>query len=254
MRAERRLARLEGELPPAAAVRHWLGEVHDHGSLQAYLEERLEAPGVVPPLVTLTELAQAAARRAYAGEPLPVRREAERRATADTLFLVLLVVEAEHETVGLIRRGTLCLEALRWELRARRAEGTRDPRGWAAWRSAVLELATELARSDAARRLVAARYLDGVELMSPVVLGSWAELQDGVRALVEALPIVPGGRRRARRDAAAMPTTAEGTAPEEASRIVMRVRARTFELLGEPDRALRIVLRAIDDARTGTAP
>ena len=152
MRAAQRLTRLEAELPPREAVRHWLAEVHEQGSLAAYLEARSDGSTGPSPLVALTDRARAGARRAHGGEARPVGREAEQRAASDTVFLGLLMVEAEGDAVEATRHGSLRLEALRWELRARRAESARDRQGWAAWREAVLELATDLARSDAGNR------------------------------------------------------------------------------------------------------
>ncbi len=245
MRAERRLTKLEASLPPREAVRHWLGEVHGHGTLAA----NLDRPTVVSPLVELTERAEAAARHAHAGEPLPVRREAERRATADTCFLVLLVVEVEEATAESIRLGSLRLSALRWEYRARSAEGGRDRPGWSAWRRGVLELATTLSRTETVRHAVAERYLDGVEVLSPVVLAAWVVLQDGVTALVETLPTTPGGRRRRRSDLVAIRAAAERDAPDEATRLLERVRARTLDLLGDHVGTLVLVERVLRDGK-----
>lgn len=243
MKAERRLAKLEASLPPREAVFHWLGDVHGHGSLYAYLE----GPSSMSPLVLLTERARAAARTAHGGAPRPVTREAERRAAMDTVFLVVLVSESECDAVETIRIGGLRLEALRWESRARSAEDSRDRRAWSAWRTAVLELATELARGEAVRRILAERYLDGHDMLSPVVLAAWQELRAGVTALVETLPTLPGAGRRRRRDLAAIDAVAGRTAPGAAARLVERVRARTLDLLGDHAAALAVAERT----RTG---
>jgi len=50
-------------------------------------------------------------------------------------------------------------------------------------------------------------------------------------ALVESMATLPGGRRRRQSDIAAIAAAAEQAAPEAASRLIERVRARTLDLL-----------------------
>ena len=244
MSAERRLAKLEASLPPREAVLHWLGYAHGHGSLEAYVASVVDERGASP-LVALTERVAAATRAAHAREPRPIVREAERRATLDTVFLVMLVLELEHEASEAIRIGTLCLEALRWELRAYTAEGAADRSGLAAWRTNVLDLATDVARTEAVRRTLEDRYLYGREILFPVTLAAWGELRDGVAELVSTMPTAPGSRRRRRPDGDAIRAAAERTAPEEARIVVDRVRAQGLDLLGDHTGAAAIVEGAL---------
>ncbi|MFV2064263.1 MAG: hypothetical protein ACC726_12235 [Chloroflexota bacterium] len=240
MSVARRLDRIEAELPPGPAVLHWLDEVQRSGSLGAYVSSLLEQPAAMAPFVAIYERARAAARRAHVGEPRALIRDAEHRAAMDVVFLLELVVELERVTTSISDRGTLRLGALRWELRARSAEGGVDRQGWAAWRSGVLELAIELARTELARHRLEERFLDGHAVLPPGTQATWGELSEGVAGLVSTLPSLPGGRRRRRpdRDVA---RAAERTAPDEAARIVEHARAQALDLLGDHATAQAII-------------
>lgn len=244
MRAERRLARLEASLGPREAVLHWLRQAHEHGSLEAYVTSLVDEPGPSP-LVALTERVAAATRAAHAREARPTVREAEHRAATDTVFLFMLVLELEHVATEAIRIGTLRLEALRWESCARTAEGASDRRGWAAWRTSVTDLATDVARAEAVHRFHAERYLDGHRVLSPITLARWRELREGVRTLVEAMATLPGGRRRRRADGDVIDAAASRMVDEDARRVVEWVRARTLDIMGDQAAALAIVERAL---------
>ena len=245
MSADRRLSKLEGSLPPQAAVLLWLTAVHEHGPLDAYVAWLLDQPASKAPSIVIIDRVRAAARAAHAGEPRAEVRDAERRATADAVFLLELVDELEHVAVDTIRTGSLRLAALHWELRARTAEGDTgreaDPRGWAAWRAGVLDLATELARTEVARRIVEARYLAGREVLSPAASTAWTQLREGMDSLVATVPTPSGSRRGRRADGHAIRKAAERTAPDEARVLVARVRARTIDVLGDHAGAVAIV-------------
>ena len=149
----------------------------------------------------------------------------------DTIFLVLVVLELECEAHEHIRIGTLRLEALRWELRARTAEGAADRRGWTAWRTAVTALASDLARAEVVRVTLEDRHLGGREALSPDTLATLRELLERVATLLASVAMVPGGRRpRSDREIA---RPAERTAAEEAGILIHRVRARVLDVLGD---------------------
>jgi len=247
MSATRRLAKLEGSLPPREAVLLWLAEVHEHDSFDDYLAWLRDQPASTAPVIVIIERARAAARASHAGELRPLVREAEDRATADAVFLFMLIIQLELDATAMIRTGRLRLVALSWESQARVAEGESDRRGWAAWRRAVHDLASDLARSEAARRLLEDRYLDGREVLSPVRVAAWRELREGVSALVEMLPSLPGGRRRQRPDRGVL-RTAEQSAPEAAHTLLERVRAQALALLGDHASASALAERALRGA------
>jgi hypothetical protein len=244
VRADRRLAKLEASLPPREAVFRWLADAHQHGSLDAYLVSLLDEPGVSP-LMALTERVAAATRAAQPREPRPIVREAERRAVMDTVFLLTLVLDLEREASEVVRLGRLRLTALQWERQAHIAGGSSDRRGWAAWRTGVLDLASDLARGEAVRLILADRYLAGREVLSPAALAAWAELGAGVAALVSAMPSLPRSRRGRRPDGDVIRRAAERTAPDEARALVERVRARALDLLGDHAGAVAIVEGAL---------
>jgi len=168
-------------------------------------------------------------------------RDAEHRATMDTVFLLTLVLDLEREASEVIRLGRLRLTALQWERQARIAGGSSDRRGWAAWRAGVLDLATELARTEVARRIVEARYLAGREVLSPAASTAWTQLREGMDSLVATVPTPSGSRRGRRADGHAIRKAAERTAPDEARVLVARVRARTIDVLGDHAGAVAIV-------------
>ena len=219
MSAERRLAKLEADLPPRQAVLRWLLDAHRQGSFHAYVFGLLDEPRPSP-VVAIADQVTAAARAAHASEPRTVVREAEGRATMDTVFLLQLVLELEHEATEVIRIGSIGLRALLWESRARTAEGVADRQGWAAWRTGVRDLATDLARCEAVRRMLEARFLDGREVLFPVTLAAWAELQEGVAALLAEVASRPGSRRQ--RPDHEVARVAQRTAPQAAGILVER--------------------------------
>jgi hypothetical protein len=224
MRAGVRLARLEAALPPQAAVLFWLAEAHQHGSLAGYVRWLSDQPGSVGPGVVIIERARAAARAAHAGEPRPAIREAERRAVADALFLFMLVIELTLHAAETVRTARLRLAALRWELRARTAEGAADRQVWAAWRAGVVELATDLDQGEAVRRLLEDRYSGRSEVIFPDTAVDGRVLREDVAALMTSAGILSGrGRRRFEQGVARVVAA-------EASATVQRVWARALVL------------------------
>lgn len=242
MKAERRLAKVEAGLPPKAAVLHWLADAHEHGSLEAYVGSVIDGPGLSP-LVALVERVSAAAREARRHEPRPVVREAEQQAVVETVFLMQLILELEREAAEAIRVGGLRLEALRWELRARTAEGPADRRGWTAWRAAVIDLASDVARGEAVRHTVLESHLEGREALFPSTRAAWLVLGDGVATLVEAMATVAGTRRKRSAAVDAIAVAHRRMAPEAVAGLAERVQVLTLDLLGDDAAAVAMVER-----------
>ena len=94
--------------------------------------------------------------------------------------------------------------------------------------------------------MLEARFLDGREVLFPVTLAAWAELQEGVAALPAEVASRPGSRRQ--RPDHEVARVAQRTAPQAAAILVERVRARTLDLLGDHMGALGIVERALRGA------
>jgi hypothetical protein len=109
----------------------------------------------------------------------------------------------------------------------------------------VLDLATGLARTEAARLILAERYLAGREALSPDALAAWAELGEGVAALVSAIATLPLSRRGRRPEGHAIRKAVERNAPGEARALVDRARAQVLDLLGDRAGAVAIVEGAL---------
>jgi hypothetical protein len=98
MTAGSRLARLEGALPPTAAVCLWLEEAHSCGSFGAYLASVAGAPGPAKFFDRIREQVRADARRSR-GRQKEAPEGAARAAVHEALFRVLLVMDINQSTV-----------------------------------------------------------------------------------------------------------------------------------------------------------
>jgi hypothetical protein len=280
--AERRLAKLEGALPPKAATLLWLAEAHQFGSLPAYVDWLIDQPISAAPLERVPKQARAAAVAALRGQPREVVREAAHQAVRDAIFLVDLVLRLNSVATETIRIEGLRYAALFWEMRALAAEAQLARRNrsradrsaaslverWQAWCTATAALLTGLYAAEEARALLERRYLDGRPTLFPDAIADWERLRESAERLAglgEALRLLMDGRRRAPRSAEIEPlgldldalrSGARTTAPAVAARLIDEARAATLDVLGDAEGATSIAARRLratvsDDAGPG---
>lgn len=150
MRAERRLAKLEGALSPKAAVLLWLAEAHAFPSLPAYVDWLKDQPMSAAPHVRIPEQVEAAVRASMRGAPRTDMEAVVARAVKEAVFLVELVIRLNLASEEATRFEDLRYAALFWEMRGISAEaeiktGSEGPQGrraiarrWAARRGLPL--------------------------------------------------------------------------------------------------------------------
>jgi len=260
--AERRLAKLEGALPPRAATLLWLAEAHQFGSLVAYVGWLIDQPLKAAPFWRVPEQAETAVRAAMRGEPREAVQQAVRQAVCDAVFLVELVIRLNLAAEEATRREGLRYAALFWEMRALTAEaelergnrgsGDRGPvaRLWAAWRDAVSGWLISLAATEEARLLLERRYLDGRGVLFPDLGRDWQTLREtGTRlaALAEVLPALRDGRPRTRGQQNLSPrrTAIAGRAAAQAASLADVAREAALDLLGDTAGAVAIAERRL---------
>lgn len=237
--AARRLHRLEGSAEPRQAVLRWLDEAHAHGSLDASVRSLLDGHGGWP-YIAVPEQARAHAREAVRGRAATEVLAAERRAIGDALFLLELVLAIETHTRERTTTLGLCVVSLRWERRARSAEGC-DEAGWSAWRAHVAELLATVRREDAARQLLETQYLDGRPVLFPDTAAAWTRLLGLVDDLADDDPAIVD---------AAIAVVAESDGRGVARELRLLARARALVALGDHDRA---VMDVEQELRRGSA-
>jgi hypothetical protein len=269
--AERRLAKLEGALPPKAATLLWLAEAHQFGSLPAYVDWLIDQPISAAPLERVPKQARAAAVAALRGQPREVVREAAHQAVRDAIFLVDLVLRLNSVATETIRIEELRYAALFWEMRAISAEAQLARRNrsradrsasslverWHAWCTATAALLTGLYAAEEARLLLERRYLESHPALFPDATADWERLRESEERLAglgDALRPLIRGRRRAPRSAEIEPpgldlgglrSAARTQAPAVASRLVDEARAAALDILGDTEGATSIAARRL---------
>lgn len=120
---------------------------------------------------------------------------------------------------------------------------------WQLWRRATDFLSSAVEIEEQARTTIQVTYLDGHEALFSDTRKTWTELRaqvDGLAKLAVLLPRKRARTRKGERDSAGAP---EGTFAERAQKRAREfaddARIKTFELLGERDRAVAIMERRL---------
>lgn len=262
MTARRRLAKLEGALPPKAATLLWLAEAHQFGSLEAYVDWLIDQPVSAAPLERVPEQARTAVVQGMRGQPRAAVREAAHQAIRDAIFLVELVIRLNGAAVETSRTEGLRYAVLFWQMRAlgaeaslSGAEASRQAKSgatarWRTWCADVTALVTRLHAAEAARVHLERQYLDGHPTLFPDAIEDGARLREGAERLAglgdSLSPLIEGhlpARRRSKVDLAALRAEARTQAQVLATRLVDEARFATLDVLGDGAAASAIAAR-----------
>lgn len=265
MRADRRLAKLEGALSPTTAVRLWLAEAHAFPGLPAYVDWLMDQPKAVAPLVRIPEQVEAAVCVSMRGAPRTSVEAAVARAVKEAVFLFELVIRLNTAAEAAIRILGLRYAALCWQMRAISAEtqlettgpsrGTSNKRTsrWPAWRGAVAGLIGDLYVAEEVRAHLERRYLDGSPTLFPDLAADWQALREQAERLAglgdgaEGRPLRWGRRATPPSgvDRSTRRTADRERAQAEATHLADMARSAALDLLGDTDDAAAIAERRL---------
>jgi hypothetical protein len=267
--AKRRLAKLEGSLPPRAAVLLWLEEAHAFPTLPAYIRSLLGKPLDEYPAERIIERVETAVRADMRGQPRASVEKAVRDRLRDAFFLFELAEKMNlktAETVELegLRLALLTCQRRCLELEAEVPEYREFPYGgrslaerWPEWREAVSAFLSGLYEAEEVRLVLERRYLDGHPCLFPELAGEWETLvghAEGLASVAGLVSAAPGqeaakrGSKRARSprlNVDALRAAARAKAPAQVAHLVDNARFDTFELLGDVTAATTIVERRL---------
>ena len=169
---DRRLAKLEGAMPPREAVLAWLAEAQQFPGLVEYSRSIVDLPIEAAPLSVISKRVEAAAREALKGHPRHAIEAAVRCGVRDALFLFCLVIQ-----INAAAREISQVEGLRasgvfyWmgSLLGGPRESDLEPgewvehqkeqaSAWGLWRGAVANLLVTMTVEEDARAELESRY------------------------------------------------------------------------------------------------
>jgi hypothetical protein len=254
--ADRRLAKLEGGLPPRAAVLAWLVEAQQYPGLPEAVEAIVDLPIEAAPLSVISRQVEAETREAMKGQPREKVDAAVQRAVRDSLFLFCLVIQIntaarEMTTVEGLRAAAVfyrmgCLLGGPREKDLEPAEWIEHRKdqalAWDSWRAVVAALLATMLIEEDARTALEDRYLGG----HPSLLGDTETAWSNFGEIVDALWSV------AESDGAGTPTKDrlslndaeqlfDKRVEERVRTVADNARIAAFDRLGENLRALEIL-------------
>ncbi len=263
---DRRLAKLEGALPPREAVLAWLVEAQEYPGLVEHARAIVELPVEAAPLSVISKRVEAATREAMKGQPRDAIEAAVHRGIRDALFLFCLVIQINaaareiSQVEGLRASGVFywmgCLLGGPREGDLEPAEWTQHQKdqasAWGLWRGAVANLLVTMTVEEDARAELEARYLGG----QPSLLGDaerewtrFGELVDALWTIAERLvPLTQAEERRLPKDALEL---FDERVQERVRAIADNAKISAFDRLGENSRALAILEARLRNGTSG---
>ncbi len=257
--AGRRVAKIEGALPPVDAVLHWLAEAQQFPSITDHARSIADLPVEAAPLSVIGARVVAAVRAELKGQPREDVERAALRAQGDAVFLFCLVMILNTRALEVARFEGVCTSAAIFLMGALLG-GPPDPPtvdgdarerrdAWIQWRSMVDQLTADVRVETEARASLERRYLGGHDVLFPDVATDWAKhielvarLDGFAERIASADPETPARRRAGAREARASLETRVGAL---ASQLADDARVKAYEILGERERAVRIMERRL---------
>jgi hypothetical protein len=259
----RRLAKLEGALPPREAVLAWLVEAQLLSGLDERARRVVELPIEAAPLSVIARQVEAAARDAMKGRPRDAVEAAVHGAVRDAMFLFCLVFQINGAALKIAEveglRGTAAIFWMGCLLGGPRAadltpaEATVFKResqdAWGLWRSVVDRLGADLRVENEARATLEERFFGGRDVLLADVSERWAGHVDLIERLVglaEDMPWTGTARARLRRPTGIEPSASvPERAAARAETVADDARVRAYEVLGDRPRAVEIMERRL---------
>jgi hypothetical protein len=257
--ASRRVAKLEGALPPREAVLAWLAEAQEFPSFVDQARSIADLPVEAAPLSVIGARVVAAVREAMKGQPRDTVERAALRAQGDAVFLLCLVVLLNGRVLDVARVEGLRAAAVFWWMGALLGGPHEPPAGdpdaqerrgaWRRWRSVVDRLATDVRIETEARAQLERRYLGGHAVLFADVATEWAshvelvERLGGLAELVASAEPAKGARRKPGGGGAS--DSFEARVEALARQLADDARVKAYEILGDRERAVAIMERRL---------
>jgi hypothetical protein len=190
---KRRLDKLQVSLTPKQPILRWMGEAHQHDTMEQYVRALKGEPDSAWPMATLPKQVAAAVKQALKGQPREEVSRGVRQAVRDVVFLFHL-----HQQVNrkLMEKQEAFLFRLRWlraelgRLHYQKMAGQASPSGIRTriprrqevtrWHEETELFLEELHGLRLAVMAISKRYFDGHELLFPA-------LTEGLSYLVNAM-------------------------------------------------------------------
>ncbi len=261
--ADRRLAKLEQALSPIEAVLAWLAEAQQYPSIEAQARAIAARPVDEAPLSVIGQRIEASVRASLKGQPSEVVSEKVRRGVGDGAFLFCLVLQINSQACELARvEGLRAAGVFYWmgcllcgppeadlpplELAAYREDLAAC---WARWRSVVHLMSIDVLVESEARTQLEKRYFGGRDVFFPDTAEAWSSYVDLVHRIaglaeMMARPEKPRTRRRGP-DASDPMTSLDERVAHRAQILADDARVRTFEIMGDRERAVTIIERRL---------
>ncbi len=253
--AGRRLAKLEGALSPREAVLAWLAEAQQFPSLIDHARSIADLPVEAAPLSVIGARVVAAVRAERKGQRREDVELAALRAQGDAVFLFCLVVALNAQALDVARVEGLRAAAVFWWMGALLSGPHEPPADETdarerrdAWRSVVDQLTTDVRVETEARASLQRRYLGGHSVLFADAADAWAshvdfvERLDGLAAVIAPPePATPARRKTGGRAGASIDVRVDALA----SQLADDARVKAYEILGERERAVRIMERRL---------
>jgi hypothetical protein len=257
----RRVAKLEGALPPREAVLAWLAEAQQFPSIVDHARAIADLPVEAAPLSVIGARVVAAVRADLKGQSRDAVERAALRAQGDAVFLFCLVVILNgrvHEVAQLEGLRASC--AFFWmgallggphEPPTSEEDAKEQRDAWRSWRTLTERLTTDVRVETEARASLQRRYLGGYDVLFADVATDWAKHVEFIERLAGFAEVMASAETEtpARRKPSAtnVRATFEGRAGALASQLADDARVKAYEILGERERAVSIMERRLRD-------
>lgn len=257
--ASRRVAKLEGALPPRETVLAWLAEAQQFPSIVDHARSTADLPVEAAPLSVISARVVAAVRESFKGQARDDVERAVRRAEGDAVFLFCLVLILNLQAHEVARVEGLRATATFWWMRAllggphgspvSDADARQRRDAWSLWRSVVDRLTTDVRVETEARVSLERRHLAGHDVLFADAATTWAghvDLVERLGSLAEAIAEAEPAKLARRKGAGSgSGDSFDARVKALAGELADDARIRAYEVLGERDRAVAIMERRL---------
>jgi hypothetical protein len=259
----RRLAKLEGALPPKEAVLAWLVEAQQFQSLEDHARSIVELPVEAAPLSVIARRVETATREGMKGQPRAATEAAVHRAVRNAVFLFCLVFKVNEQALEIAKvEGLRATAVFFWmsallggpraeDLEAAEARVYRDELAgkWTLWRSVVDRLEVDLRVEIEARATIEEKFFGGHDVLLADAATEWAghvDLIERLSGLADAMHVPKTANARRRPPIGMEPAASVKTSgAARAETLGDDARVRAYEVLGDRPRAVEIMERRL---------
>jgi hypothetical protein len=257
--SKRRLDKIDVSLTPKQAILLWMGQAHQHDTMEQYVRALKDGADSAWHLVDLPEQVAVGVRQALKGQPREEVSRRVRQAVRDVLFLFHLHQQVnrklmEQQEAFLFRLRWLRAELgrLRYQKMVRQASLSGIRRGLPRrqevkrWQEEAERFLGELQGLHLAVLAIRKRYFDGHDLLFPALTEGLNYLVKAMEVLVEMFNEDLAPKKGARTDMSAVQARAGTVGTTQVAFLVDMARAEALDHMGETQAAAAIVERRIE--------